>query len=283
MSVYIELVALDNFSITFLLSKLSYFVLGESSKIWRILSASFIGTIIAIFYPFIHGIALSIFIKIACGLLMCLILFKPKKLLRGTAVFFLLTFAFGGALTALSFFKYGSVEKALTQPFTSIPIGAMLAAVYLIFVAVKALSQKIKKSRDVTDFIYDAEIIVFGSSVKCKAFLDSGNRLYDDGNGLPIVIASVSTLSSVLSDELMTNLIVGKTKDFKSAHYIDYSTVGGKAKMFVFKPDGLVVYNEDKKNIINDVMLGVVFKKFSDAESYGLILNPAVMTGERLC
>lgn len=282
MDVYIEVVIIDNFSITFLLSKLSYYMLGEAGKLWRILAASFIGTVVAVFYPFIRGIW-SVLAKIICGLIMCFLLFKPKKLLRGSVIFFLLTFVFGGALFAVGYFIHGSVEKALTRPLVGIPIGVILLCAYLIFVVIKSIVKKMRKSRDVKNFLYDAEIEMFGTSVKCKAFLDSGNRLYDNGSGMPIVIASVSTLSQALSDELMTSLVIGKIKDFKNAHYVDYSTVGGKSKMFVFQPDGLVVYNGDKKNIINDVMLGVVFKRISDAESYGLILNPAVMTGEGIC
>lgn len=280
MKVYIELVIADNFAITFLLARLSYYLIGEPLSKLRILSACAVGTAAAVFYPFLEGVWLPIALKIVTGLVLSVILFKPKKFLKGMLFFFILTFTYGGALFALGLFVHGNVEAALTKPVASVPVGITLLAAYVLFIGLKRAIFKIRKSRDINGFIYDAEIRVCGSSVECKAFLDSGNRLYDDKSGLPVVIVGAGTLAKALGDEQMSNLLLGKTSGFDGAHYVDYSTVGGKSKLFVFRPDELVVYVADKKNIISDVMLGVAFKRLSDVESYGLILNPAVMTGE---
>lgn len=280
MQVYIELVILDNFAIIFLLAKLSYYLVGEPAKMFRLISACVVGTAVAVFYPFIGGIWLPIVLKIGTGLVLSVILFKPKKLFKGMFFFFILTFTYGGALFAVGLFVHGNVEAALTKPVASVPIGVSLFTAYVLCVCVKRMVLRMKKSRDINGFLYDAEIRVGGSSVECKAFLDSGNRLYDDKSGLPVVIASAGTLAKALGDEQMSALFLGKTKGFDEAHYVDYKTVSGKSKLFVFRPDELVVYVADKKNIISDVMLGVAFRRLSDVESYGLILNPAVMTGE---
>ncbi len=280
MQVYIELVILDNFAIIFLLAKLSYYLVGEPAKMLRLISACVVGTAVAVLYPFIGGIWLPIVLKIGTGLVLSAILFKPKKLFKGMFLFFILTFTYGGALFAMGLFIHGNVEAALTKPVASVPIGVSLLTAYALFVCIKRMILRMKKSRDINGFLYDAEIRVGGSSVECKAFLDSGNRLYDDKSGLPVVIASAGTLAKALGDEQMSALFLGKTKGFDEAHYVDYKTVSGKSKLFVFRPDELVVYVADKKNIISDVMLGVAFRRLSDVESYGLILNPAVMTGE---
>lgn len=279
MKVYIEFVIINNFAVTFLIARLSYLMVSEFPVKRRILTSSAVGTAAAVFYPFINGAILLVIYKLMSGLIMSVILFKRKKLLRGTLFFFLLTFTFGGAMFAVGYLVHGSVEKALTLPFSQLPVGAIILGCYFLFILLKRALNKLFKTRDVKKFLYDAQIRLFGKNVDCKAFLDSGNRLYDDVSGLPIVIVGIKTLSAVLTDEQMTQLVTGKAKEFKSAHYVECNCLGGKSKILVFRPDGLVVYNEDKKNIINDVMLGVVFKRLADIEEYGLILNPAIMTG----
>lgn len=277
MTVYIELVFADNFAVTFLLAKLSYRFLQIRAKVLRMIIASLLGATAALLSPLICGVFLTIFFKLVCGVVISLILFCPKNIVKRFLIFFILTFAFGGCIFAVGYFVHGSVRKALTEPFFGIPIGLSLLLCYIMYVIVKVLLGKMLKRRDMRCYLYDAEIKLFGESVRCKAFLDSGNRLYDESSGLPIVVASIGTLSNVLSDEMITKLLTGKLSDFDGAHYVNYATLGGKARMPVFCPDSIVVYTKDKKNIINDVMLGVSFKKISDAESYGLILNPAVM------
>lgn len=279
MKVYIELVILNNLAVTFLIARLSYYFCSLYPQKGRIISASVAGTIAAIFYPFISNAILLVIYKLGCGIAICLLLFPLKKILKGSLFFFLLTFMFGGAMFAVGYLIHGSVEKALTLPFSQLPIFVIIFGAYILFVTAKVLINKLFKYRDVKKFIYKAEIFLFGKAIECQAFLDSGNRLYDDKSGLPIVIATISTLSKILDDDKMTQLITGKPKEFTNAHYVECNTVGGKSKMLVFRPESLVVYNEDKKNIINDVMLGVVFKRMSDVENYGLILNPAVMIG----
>lgn len=279
MEVFVELVLIDNFAITFLLARLAYLAVGEYPKIWRLVSASTVGAVGAVLNPLISSHILSLCYKIVCGAVLRTILFAFKKPLKGTAFFLIFTFAFGGTLFAIAYMVFGTAEKALTTPLTSLPIGVVLFAVYLLFLFSKRLVFKIRKTRDVKRFLYDATITVFGKTLKCKAFLDSGNRIYDSVSGLPIAIVDISTISKVLSDEQMIRLMSGRIKDFNNAHYIDYSTLGGCSKMLVFAPDELVVYDEDKKNIINEVMLGVTFKRIFDDEKYGLLLSPAIMTG----
>lgn len=279
MKVYIELVILNNFAVTFLIARLSYCLLAMPPNKYRMLLASAAGTLAAVCYPFVSNALILAAFKLICGLTLSVILFKPKKLVKGAVFFFFLTFTFGGAMFFVGYLVHGSLEKALTLPFATFPIGAVLLGGYVVYGILNILIRKLFKHRDMKQFLYDAEIEIFGVKIECKAFLDSGNRLYDDKSGLPIVIAGIKTLSKALSDEQMTQLVTGKTKGFKDAHYVDCNSVGGKSKLMVFRPDEVVVYEGDKANIINDVMLGVMFKRMTDVENYGLILNPAVMIG----
>ena len=279
MKVYVELVLADNFALTFLLARLTYYLLGEMPSKVRMFFGSLFGAVCAVFYPLIENNFLLLAAKLCVYAGISAILFRPRRLLKGMIFFLLLTFTYGGALFALGYLTYGSLIDALTKPFVSFPIGVGLLTAYVMFATVKVLARKLKKSRDVREFLYDAELRMFDKTVKCRAFLDSGNRLYDDSSGLPVVIVAMSTLQKTLTDSQVTQLLLGNTKTIKGSHYIEFGTVSGKSKLLVFRPDELVVYIGDKKNIISDVMLGVAFKRITDAESYGLILNPAVMTG----
>jgi len=286
MTVYIESVILDNFFATWLISDVSYRALSLARSRLRILSASAAGTASAVLYPFlkIHPVFL-ITIKMALFTALSFILFykKTRRPVSASAVFLALTFTFGGLLLALGLGVYGDVEKALRLPVTNLPIGLILAGGWGAYLLSRKAARKLKRVRDVSCRIYDCTIEALGKTVSTAAFLDTGNRLYDEKTDLPVMVLGARASLQILDDEKLSAILRGKEREIcDTARYIKYKGVGDgkKSRLLLIKPDAVRFYTGQADHTIKDVMLGLSFARFSDAAEYDVLLHPALMIGQ---
>lgn len=281
MTVYIEYVIIDNFFVTLLISLLSYRVLSVKASKLRALAAAVVGTAAAVVYPLlnIHPILLILF-KFFLAVILSLILFyKRCRVYKGMAAFVLMTVLFGGIMFLIGFMVYSDPKKALTLPVTSLPVGFIIAAAMALYPVLKIPLMKFKRISDAKNYVADTEIDIFSKTVKGKGFIDTGNRLYDEKSGLPVVVLNIKAALNVLDAEKLKAVLSGSgEKAQEGAHYIDYCGVGAKKnKILVLKPDELRLYSEKREHRIKDVMIGLAFSKFSDAVDYDVILHPAII------
>lgn len=125
MSIYIEFVIIDNLLFTSMICFASYVLIKQKPVYLRIAIASVVGTIVAIFYPFVQNIVLLILIKILLCLTETVILFRKHKVL-GCLSFLCCTFALGGAQFCIGYAYFGSVEAALTLPISDLPLSLLV-------------------------------------------------------------------------------------------------------------------------------------------------------------
>ena len=131
-------------------------------------------------------------------------------------------------------FAFGSAVYAFDDKFL------LVGAVLIFYIIVQLLIDKRRKQK----YLNRAVIHYAGKMFSITTFMDSGNRLIDPETNLPVCIISTSLF-----------VRMGMVEE---GHYIDYQTIGGKGKIFVFRPDKIDV----GKNTITDVMLGVSLKDF---------------------
>lgn len=281
MTVYIESVIIDNFFVTFLIALLSFRVISVKVSYARTIIASIIGTVVAVFYPFMKvPNFLLILIKLTLGILLSFILFyKKANVLKGGGAFLLITALFGGAMFAIGFIIYADINKALTLPATNIPIGIIIAGALLIYFFLRKVIMRKKRIADASSYIFNAELDIFNKTVKGRAFLDTGNRLYDEVSGLPIIVLNIKMALEILDSGKLAALLENRGEEIsKDAHYIKYNTVGSKTnKILVLKPDEIRLYLGKDEHIIKDVVVGLSMSKFSDAIEYDMILPPSII------
>lgn len=280
MNVYIEYVILDNFMVTLLISIVTYKIMHKFIVKPRVLSASLIGTIGAVFYPFInHKVFLFIF-KFCLGGVLCFVLFfKKDKFVVSSLLFLLVTFAFGGCIFAANYFYTDNIIFGMTLNFSEIPIGLVVACVAIIYLIIKTIAIKIHRIKDVRQLMYKFNIKIMGSELNLDGMMDTGNRLYDKKSGLPVIILNAKCLNGILSNDDFKLLYSGKGDMMqKDAHYINYGTIAGRNnKILIIKPDKFLLYFEDKANILYDVMVGISFSFIKDAAHYDAILHPSLL------
>lgn len=268
MQVYIEYAILDNLIINTIILCLTSFCLRLKICFWRLFLAVIIGTTITILMP-LYIVKFEIIVKIATGLIMCLICCTAKGLRSNITyiiVFLTTTFVIGGFCFFIIYLLGGDSEN-LPVPLSII---TLLIAVYVYFLA-KAIKVFYCKKR-VHSFIYSVKIKYKNKCVKVNAFLDTGNRLID--NQKPIVIINQKTFEKLCNIKLSYILLYKDLSRINNAHYIKYNTISGQDKLLVFSVDEFIVENKSTIGSEN-ILIGVSIKPFG--KEYDAILNAEVL------
>ena len=256
MILYIEYVILDNMVVNYLL--LSLIGITTKCKLNRIrkLLSSAIGTLFAIFLPYILKIKWLIFIyKLLCSLLMVLFI-KKYKTIRNyfwcLGLLFFYTFLFGGFLIAT--LSLLGVEYNMT--------GILLYN----FVFSKQLKAN--------NFIREITLIDNNEKVEGVGYFDSGNMICKSGHAVNIISSELffRLYRDYPIDKLLLNNIDNNI--LKDASYIEINSLSKGQKYLSFRIDKLVIESTEYDN----VYMAVAFKKF---ENFDCILN-SKFVGEKL-
>jgi stage II sporulation protein GA (sporulation sigma-E factor processing peptidase) len=181
-TVYIEVVVLNNLALDALLVVSTLFIRRKRLKWWRILLPSAIGAACAAAYP-ILPIWAQIVIRAALAPIMCAVMVKyggVKDYLVTLLLFAGLTFALGGTV-------YGISNLTGIEITGYISLGISAASALAILVVVRAFMLRMGK---ISKKICTAKLVICGESITVKSMCDTGNTLTDSLTGLPVVIVS---------------------------------------------------------------------------------------------
>lgn len=141
----------------------------------------------------------------------------------------------------------------------------LVAAVILFYF----LTQKLLNWHHKQKYLSQTLIYHDGNVFKLKGFVDSGNSLTDPISHSPVSIISLpiflKMFPEITADQILLHELDNVITD---GHYIDYKTIGGQGKLFVFRPEKMQI-NGTK---ITDGLLGVAAKDFGNAK-YDALLN----------
>ena len=112
--------------------------------------------------------------------------------------------------------------------------------------------------------------------------MDTGNRLYDERAGLPVVVIGIKSLLGVLDNEQVVALSAGRIEAVqRGARYFEVSTAAKKGKILLLKPDFFKLYSDKGEHILYDVTVGVSFAPLGESTEYDAILHPAIIQNYR--
>ena len=133
--------------------------------------------------------------------------------------------------------------------------------------------QKFYKKKMVENFEFCAKITHGNKKIECKAFLDSGNLLFDEQTNSPINFVSL-VLFEKLFDDLMFEDVLKKSEKLKKiaqSHFVNFKTFGGDGRVFVFQIDELAL----GEKVLKNVMLGLSLKSAGRKFGADIVLNNA--------
>lgn len=277
MEVYIEYVVIDNIIINSLICLLTGYILKMHYKKWRIFLTSVLGCVVAIFMPFlkIYGI-IAILFKLLVGAMLVLTVAKYKSFKEyfiNYLVFLTFTFVLGGCCFGIMFMLGSKVTiNGLLINGFEFPISLLLGFVFCYVYWLMKLVRYIRKDKCIQKYKYKVNLYLNNCKYELDAFLDSGNKIYDEGK--PVMVLSLKSFQKIFKQIPFEKLLLHKitNKDLDGAHYIQVGAVNGKSKMLVFCAQKLEIEIESKLQELNNPTLGLAIGKFQN--QFELLLHP---------
>jgi stage II sporulation protein GA (sporulation sigma-E factor processing peptidase) len=202
-AVYIDELFLTNLIINYLLLSASGLLCGAALHRWRIIAGAAAGAVYAclMFFPEL-GFFYTWAAKAAFSLVMSLLAYgwgNFRAFLRRTFVFYIVSFAFAGAMTALftlTGMDGGTVRGGAVYAGVGVPV--LLAAAVAAYILMTLLLRNSPRLSENAAARKEIAITMSGATVSLEAMVDTGNRLHDPITNSRIVVAEYSRVKQVI-------------------------------------------------------------------------------------
>ena len=274
MVVYADILIILNFAVDYFLLRAAAFLQHLNPPLWRILLSAAAGGISSL-YIFLppRGVILDILFRTAVCAAMTFICFgfgKIKRFLRSFGVFLLVTFGYGGAMTALWYLLrpngmtvinsvvYFNISPALLI-FSSVAAYFLLRLLQLIFSGTSKLAERC-----------EITVSAGNNSITLEGIVDTGNSVEDIFGGGEVIIADVEYVKTLFGE-----IDPALNREIRSRYRVmPCGTVTGGGTLEAFRCDTALV-SDGKRNVrLNKPILAVSKTPLKD--DYAAIVNPRI-------
>ncbi len=284
MSVYIDLIFLENVFMNLIIIYATSIILKKETKILRIILGSIVGAIYACIYYITNlEIYSSIFIKILLSLVIIYISFNSitiKTFIKELLIFYLTSFTFGGVTFALLYlinpkdiqFKNGVLVGI--YPLKIILIGGLNGFIIIVF-SFKYIKNRIAKK----DMSCKLKIIFDKKEVMINAIIDTGNFLKEPLTGNFVVIVEKKILKGIIPVNINLDNIINAKKNIEEKYMskiklIPFTALGTERGLLLgIKPDKFYIYYQDILIKNENVIVGIYDKKLSKTNKYNALIG----------
>ncbi|MCK9479746.1 MAG: sigma-E processing peptidase SpoIIGA [Firmicutes bacterium] len=277
-TVYIDELFILNAVVNYALLAATRRIIRLKSSKARLLLGSIIGAAYAVFMFLPHNKLLyTMASKFIFSLLLVAVTYNIKtfrQYIKAASVFYMVSFAFGGAV--YGFLSFAGKEGAFGLTFKIFVISTSAA-----YCCIALLSSYCKRLYLKERHISAATVSVGGKTQKINCFMDTGNSLYDPISGSPVMVVQYKSLLPVIPPCILAYLEEGGICKFPDAanakiKFIPYNCIGEKNGVIVgFKPDS-VCFGE---KTVHDIVIGLCENSLSVDSSYEALTNPYVLEG----
>ncbi len=251
MSVYIELLFLDNLLMNALIIFLSSRLQDRPPSIIRNLVASSVGAVYALLYFLspVNSVWGWFIVKVLFAVAMVAIANNPKsfKALGGGLVYFLLSSCIlGGVMLGLFYLTGSGTTSALGVIVTrGIPLRIVLIGGVCGCIALEYLRRNISMKVHVDACSAEINVVTDKGQAKLKALVDTGNGLTEPLSGRPVILVKQGYIEIL------------KPKNAKE-RMVPCVTISGFKMLKAFKAKHVFVYNGDEERKTDNVYVAVV-------------------------
>ena len=291
MTIYIDVVLIENLIMNFIILLATGLILKEKIKNMRLLLASLLGAIYSVVsYLSILEIYTSILFKIILSIVMVYIAFNPQtiqKMWKDILLFYLTSFVFGGAAFALIYIVKPQdilMKNGLflgTYPLKTIILGAIVAFI-IIMTAFTVVKSKITKK----DMFCEIEIQLNGEKIETTAMIDTGNLLKEPITNTPVIIVEHTLLYDCIPKELLNHLddLLGgdfnnipkeiKEKYITKLKFIPFSSLGKQNGMLLgIKADYVKIKDIENIEKKENIIIGIYNKSLTKRGEYRALMG----------
>lgn len=263
MVVYWEYAFLENFMLDGVLLYLALKCAKCKAKWYRLLPAAALGAVEAIVLPLITlPVWAQYLVKILSGLLLPIIAtsgkkFRPYAIV--TVVFFLLTFALGGMLTAVYSFFGVAYAEGNGYLIGQAPAGLVLGSALVFAIAVFLFAKKFYRYKKFKQDLVECTLTEGGKDHHWQGLADSGNCL--EFRGKPVCVVSPAAIFALFG------------RHAQAAGRMTVTTVNGAKDCPVFECEKMTIA-AGKKTLTKE---GVYLTVGDVGKRYQLVLSTALM------
>lgn len=260
MIVYVDVLFVVNFFITYLLLLLTKLFIKDNPKTIRMLAGAFIGGAysLVILADELNFLVTAIG-KIVVSALIILMAFGFKRavvFVKILGIFYFSNMLLLGVILAVwLLFKPDGIAIHNDVVYFDIPAQTLLIsalAAYLVSLAgVKIYNRTVGKNE-----IYSLTIFKNGKEVHLYAFADTGNKLKEPFSDYPVIVIDESKIS------------------FDAERIIPFNSVGGEGMLRAFRPDKVIISNGKGCYETDRVYIAL---SSVDAKDFSAILNPEII------
>lgn len=288
MVIYIDILTVTNVIVNYLLLYATVKITGRKVSRWRTIAAALLGGVYSwtILLPESAEI-ISVVGKIVVCILMTVVTvgMKGKKiteLLKDSGVFLGISFLFAGFCFGIwsavrpgkMLFRNGAVYFDIDA--ATLVLSALAAYVF------SQILFKIFRKRTVEQQEYKLRIRYREKVGEFLGFVDSGNFLTGTADKIPVVVAPLKTVESILPVEIV-NVVKDPygsvqslefLREYYGVRYIPYSTASGAGTVFAVEPDEVIIIDGEKEYDAGEILLGISGEKRMPDK---LILSPQMI------
>lgn len=171
----------------------------------------------------------------------------------------------------VSFLLYGGLGFVFCFFFQIESVVLIFATAIGLCFAVGAILKHSRRRKMVGDFCFQTKLKTQTNCLECKAFLDTGNFLFDPLTNKPVSLVNFKVLANLFKGISLEDVLLktDKLKCIKNAHYIPFKTLNGKDKILVFEVDEVFLNGKTVKN----VMFGLCLNNFNSSFGSDIILH----------
>ncbi|MBQ7131828.1 MAG: sigma-E processing peptidase SpoIIGA [Oscillospiraceae bacterium] len=241
--IYIDVLLIVNLYVNWIMLRAVAKVLCDSISAKRCLAAALFGSLMSLsilLEPF--PLVLSVLYKLFGALVMTLIAFGKKGVIRHTLFLFFFSFIFAGTALCLSIlFPSNNTIVSNSSVYFDISFLSLFiftSAAYLIICLVSYFFG----TKAYKNGVFRVTVNTGVKSITLKGIADTGNLLVDTLSGKPVIVCSKDDFDFDIESVAGQNI-----KQFKGLRYLPYSTISGDAAMPVFVPTNVEIIEDNAK------------------------------------
>ncbi len=298
--IYAEYLILENIIINYIILYVTgRFTRTDTNKI-RLSLASLIGALytLVVFFPSLKFMV-NVIVKLAISVLIIIVAYNPSRMysfLKLFVTFYVVSFAFAGAALALFYFidieafVQGGIFYIKSLPIGKFPLKTLVVAVVLSSILLKFSWGYIQSIMSRDKAFIPISISLNNKVVELMALMDTGNSLKDPISDTPVIVAEFYAIKELLPKnvqniflkysennlEIITDIMSKATQDIKF-RLIPFKSLGSENGMMLgFKPDNVILKDEDEK-ILSNIVVGIYNNTLSSDNKYMALLHPEIL------
>lgn len=298
MYIYAEYLLIENFIINYIILYVTKRFTRTDTHNIRIILSALLGAIytLLVFIPKMQFMV-NFIGKMAISIILIILAFNPlkfKKFLKLFTTFYTVSFVFAGGSFALFYLTSSKVYfgegifyiKNINGFKPSILIIGIIISIIFYKIASQYIYGKISKE----NMYVNLTVRLHDKKVRFKGLVDTGNSLMDPITNIPVIVVEFSAIKNLLpssiqeiftihnEDDLnIISNVMYKSDEMIKFRLIPFKSVGKDNGMLLgFKPDGVIIENDEDKKI-SDIVIGIYNNHLTSDDDYVALLHPEII------